>query len=734
MTTAPISAQPDASGRFAFRNLPAGEYVLRLQLIGHAASERAVRVEPGEIVTVELPLAVEAVLVDEIQVTASRARRAVSDVAAPMSVLDRETIESLQPDKVGDLFAREPGIEVDGAGPFLGLPVIRGLSGNRVLVLVDGQRLNNAREAINFGGVQPSLVDVERIEEVEILRGPASVLYGTDALGGIVNIVTDEPPFPTDGLEFGGRLSSSYSSIDEGWSVTGGAHVAAPDISLRVSGTKRDADDFEAPDGEVVNSEAESIDVSADLDLRLAPGHRLGVQLQRFEGEDIGLPGAAGVFSASFPFTDRDKASVEYRGDGIPGLGSLTVEAYVQDQEENFTTVLDLPPIEAGPFNLLVDSRTERVSDVLTVGWGARGETRAGDSHRLTYGIDFFRDEVDEERREETVTVREPTFPGPPPSEETEIDTAPTTPEGSFQGVGVYLQDEIEAGRWRVVPGIRFDRFDIDTERLERPEGDVPAEEIQEEALTGSLGVLFRATDHLKLAVNAGRGFRTPNLIERFFFGPGSQGGLTVPNPDLDDETSLNVDLGFRLRFPSLRASATYFHNRIDDFVTFRAATFEGDSTFGGQPVSQVQNVGEVRLQGVELSAEYLLATAWSRWLLFANASYTDGEDLETDEPLFVPPAKVVVGLRWSDHGERFSALVSARAVDRQDDVPAGFDEVPGFAVFDLRGSLDLAAWVDQDVVLQIGIENLTDKLYREPFNAAFSPGRSFETTLRMGF
>lgn len=725
----------DSSGRFTFTGLPAGEYVATFRLTSHAGTERPVLLRPGEEERLEIGLEVSAILLDEIQVTATRGRRAVTEVAAPVSVVDREDLERRQASKVGELLAAEPGVEVEGSGPFLGLPVIRGLSGNRVLVLVDGQRLNNAREAINFGGVQPSLLDVEQIEEVEILRGPASVLYGTDALGGIVNIITREAPFPSAGLAFGGHVETGYGSIDEGRRVSGSLRASAPRFGVRVAGAWREADDFESPEAVVVNSAAESLDLSADIEFRPSAAHRLTLGLDRFEAEDVGLPGTAGVFTGSFPFTDREKASLTYSTTAVPAIGDLRVETYVQDQDENFATVLDLPPIEAGPSTLFIDSETERVSDVVTVGANIRAEKAVGIRHRLTYGIDFFRDDVDEERREETVTVSEPRFPGGPPAgTETEVDDAPTTPEAIFQGLGFYLQDEIEAGRWRLVPGVRFDRFDIDTERLDRPEGAVPAQDRTEEAVSASVGVLFHATPRIRPVVSVGRAFRTPNIIERFFFGPGSQGGLTVPSPDLENETSLNVDAGIRLAFPRVRAMATYFHNRIDDFITFVPGTFEGDSTFAGQPISQVANVGEVRLQGVEASLEYLIPVGGTELFASAAFSYTDGEDLETDQPLFVPPVKGVFGLRWRGAADALTAGIGVRTVGDRDEVPAGFEATRGFTVVDLYGALHLLPWVGHDATLRLGLDNATDEPYREPFNTNLAPGRSFEASVRVGF
>jgi len=724
----------DERGRYRFSGLRPGSYTLVFELIGRASVERTVSVGSDESVSLDVTLPTRAVLLDQIQVTATRSRRAVSEVPAVVSVVEREEIERAQAAKIGDLFAAEPGVEVSGVGPFEGLPVIRGLSGNRVLVLVDGQRLNNAREAINFGGVQPSLVDVEQIEEVEILRGPASVLYGSDALGGIVNIVTRRPPFPQSGLAVRGSVASTYRTVNEGRAFSGDVRVTGSRVGLRLGGTWRDAGNFDSPEGEVVNSSAETLDVGADVDIRVADGQHVRLEAQRFRADDVGIAGTSGTFTGSFPFTDRDKVSIAYSADDLSGLGSLRVHGYVQDQEESFRTLLDLPPIPAGPFELLIDSESERVSDVETLGVGFQVDTRLHERHRLTYGVDFFRDDVDERRLETTLTVREPTSPGPPASSETSIDSIPTTPESSFSGIGLYLQDEIEAGRWSLTPGVRFDRFDIDTRELVRPEGVLPAEDRTEQALSASLGVLVRATEHVRPTLSVGRAFRTPNIIERFFFGPGSQGGLSVPNPELDNETSVNVDVGLKLVYPTVRGSVTYFHNRVNDFITFQPGTFAGDSTFAGQPISQVQNVGSVRIRGIEASAEHVFVLGGERLAMSGALAWTDGRDLEEGRPLFVPPVKGVIGLGWSEAGGLASLSLSARAVGSQTDLPEGFEETEGFVVVDVRGSLDLRAVTGHDLVLRVGLANLTDRAYREPLNNTLSPGRSLETSVRVRF
>ena len=255
----------------------------------------------------------DTVLMERIQAVATRTERATFDVPVPVDVLDGERIDRLQADNVvADLFPLEAGLEVEGEGPFLGLPVLRGLSGNRVLVLVDGQRLNNSREAINFGGVQPGLVDVSNIASIEIVRGPASVLYGSDAIGGIVNIVTRKPELPAEGLSVSGSATTRYSTIDRQRTGAMALHFGTPYVGFAFRGSARDAGDYSSALGVVAHSGAETRSGAADLEWRPADDHALTLQWSTLRGEDIGVPGSGGVFTGFYPRTDRTKLSLGY--------------------------------------------------------------------------------------------------------------------------------------------------------------------------------------------------------------------------------------------------------------------------------------------------------------------------------------------------------------------------------------------------------------------------------------
>ena len=154
---------------------------------------------------------------EEVTVTATRTQVLASETAVPVSVVGREEIERKAVNTISDIFRTLPGTSTNNEGSFQVRPRIRGLDSNRVLILVDGERLNNSRTSTSQSGVETGLVETSQIETVEVVRGSGSVLYGTDALGGTINIITrDTPPRRVNGFRFGGVLDTFYSSNEAG--------------------------------------------------------------------------------------------------------------------------------------------------------------------------------------------------------------------------------------------------------------------------------------------------------------------------------------------------------------------------------------------------------------------------------------------------------------------------------------------------------------------------------------
>jgi len=658
---------------------------------------------------------------DQIVVTASRQEEASANTPAPITVIDSLMIEQAQPEKMADLFKQIPGVEIEGEGPFRGRPVIRGFSSNRVLILVDGQRLNNARESTTFAGIQPGLVNLSEVERIEVLRGPASVQYGSDAIGGVINILTRRPDlgaqeFTVDGdVAYGYGTSSDsqnarahVSGAGKGWGFTIGAAYQEANDYTAADGANQDGRfaEFVNDDDEVYNSGMKQ--TSGDASLRILTGSQsvLRVNAEVVRTEDIGFPGfdleASGT-EITFPTFDRDKLGIGWNSGPVWGLQDISLSGFYQQIEKE--TVFDLN-IDVPGFSYTIDDFTRSMIDSL--GFNAQGIADPG-RHRLTFGVDFYRDQAEDE------ALFEECYPGfgfcLPPSTEVAV------PKSEQTGIGVYLQDRWSATEALSVHlGLRGDTFDF----VSKDDPNYAGEpfDVTDSALSGNVGVTYAVTDHVNLNAVVARGFRSPNLQERSFTGEEPNTGLfIIQNPDLDSETSLNYELGFKARYDRYFGGLSLYYNDIQDFITF--VDF-GDET------GQIQNIAEARIWGIELDLETIFANWWS---LFVNAAYSEGDNKVEDEPLgFIPPFKVVAGLRYQH--PRWWAEASARIVSDQTRVPEDADESPGFTTFDLRAGYDFRF----GLTLIAAVENVADELYAEIFNNRPEPGRNLRMSARYRF
>jgi outer membrane receptor protein involved in Fe transport len=228
-------ATTDASGAFTVRDLRPGVYRVTGAFSGFSEASRTVIVENDEQkVGVDLTLDVGSVKA-EVTVSADRGARDTQIVPLRADTMTADALRELTPASTGDALVGAPGVTPVGSGPFQVRPRLRGLDSTRVLVLVDGERLNNARTATDRAGVEVGLVDPDSIESVEVLGGAGSVLYGTDALSGTINILTNRARF-TDSPVFVAGFNGYYSSNEEGRRGTVTLGLSSPRFAVSFTG------------------------------------------------------------------------------------------------------------------------------------------------------------------------------------------------------------------------------------------------------------------------------------------------------------------------------------------------------------------------------------------------------------------------------------------------------------------------------------------------------------------
>lgn len=329
------------------------------------------------------------------------------------------------------------------------------------------------------------------------------------------------------------------------------------------------------------------------------------------------------------------------------------------------------------------------------------------------------------------------------------VDTYSTVPKNNLDVFGVYVNNEYSPLDKAILSmGLRYDYFNTKiketsdyTDYRQNPPQPFPSKTQSTSSLNGGIGLVYKLTDHLNLTANVASAFRIPNVVEKYFFGRASGSEFVIPNYDLLPEKSVNLDLGIKGNFSKVYSSLTYFLNSYKDFIELEST---GDSISLGReklPIWHYANITDVRIQGVEGEIETQIEQL--SLYSYANLTYTVGDNLSSDQPIFVAPFKSCLGLGWREKNDRLRLEINWRHVEKQDRVPKDsqgryLDKVPtkGFDIFNLEASINLFKWQS----LNLSLNNLTNKLYSEPYNAAnpynqvYEPGRNLIISLNTRF
>lgn len=680
-----------------------------------------------------------------INVTGTRTPRPTQITPANVTVIEADDIDQQRVFGLEDLIRYEPGISVQnnlqfGAQGFN----IRGIDGNRVLLQVDGIRLPTAfqsgSESVVGQGfnVGRDYFDLEILRTAEIIRGPASTLYGSDALGGAVSYFTLDPTRLLDAADANSAtaISSNFNSENSGFVSTVVQASRFGDLDALLAYTRRDS-------GESANlsddQENDRNNILGRFIYRLSDESSLDFTAEYFDNtsdtttSEENLPLISGTttgFSEEIN-TERSRFSLAYKYDTEASASFLNfgqARVYFQDAEtteDNERTFLpfDFRTMQAGTPALRVSENrfTDRVfgGDVQL-----RSDFDWGDTeHQLTYGVDVsntFNARPRDRTQTDLATGRQTQTAIP--------DNFPTKdfPDSNTFRIGVYLQDEIEipTARLSIIPGLRYDYYSLSVDSDEDFERNgAVAAEFSDGALSPNLALVYQPADEISVYGRYSRGFRAP-LYNEVNSGFTNQifGYRTLPNPNLDAETSNSFELGLRGAYPQLDFGLTVFYNRYDNFIDFQLVDTE---QVNGRPFSVFQNVNidNAETYGVEANAEYRFSPKADGFSLLGSLAWTLGNNLTSNEPLStVDPIEAVLGLRYRGPDEKWGAELITTLVGRARG--DGFEEaegqeafVPsGFSVFDLIGYYRL----DSDVTFNLGLFNIFDSSYVQYSDARF--------------
>lgn len=704
-------------------------------------------------------------------VTATGSERDTFEVATPVTVITAREIQRLAPDNPADLLREQPGVDVNGVGPNQARPVIRGQRGLRVLFLEDGLRLNNARRQTDFGEIT-GLVDMDSIQTVEVVRGPASVLYGSDAIGGVLNVVTGAPSF-VDGRSFAGGAELRYTEAGERERASLALAGRADRFDWQIGLTRLESVDYDAPSGRFgeveLTEETPVLDTGLDDESQwatfgwtLVESQSLRFRVNRYSADQTGFgfvdpaayaPGEDRI-RIFYPFQDFDRFAAYYLGTlGSAIADSLDVKAYYQSNERQLANDIVSRDPMFGPF-FVVDIDTLGFTQLDTRGLRVEGIKALPQDHLLTWGVEGFEDESTNTDHSETfVGFR---FPFPPfeVAFVDSTDDVANAPNATNSSWGIFLQDEWTASeRLRLTGGLRYQQTSTKAEPT--PGWDTTGLDFDDDAVVGSLTATWQIRPELNLLASYGTAFRSPNIIERLFNGVTPEGsGFQILNPDLASEKSDNIDLGIKYRRQNAFMELVVFRTEIDDGII---QYFLSDEEIAALPaaeraiienagidvVVQQRNTDRLRYEGLELAAGY--RTSYEMTVGF-NYTYLDAERIDSQNP---PTGdtygdKYVFFMRWEPSDRpfwieyRLRHNESTRAnLDPGQPVPPIGEVLPSFTVQSVSGGVTLFERGRFAHDIRLAVENLTDELYAEFSNSTFfrpEAGRSVQASYRLRF
>lgn len=670
-----------------------------------AADERA---EPGI-----------AIRLEEHVITATRVRRPLAEVPGAVTAIESDQIERQSPAIITDLLRGQTGVYVQQTTPGQGTPIVRGLTGSSVLMLVDGMRLNNAlfRPSPNQ---YYALVDPYHVDRLEVLRGAGSTLYGSDAIAGVVHVETPMPRFETETWQSRGRVLGEFASADT--AGLGRVAVAAGRSGIAFAGgaTYQDHDDVVSGNG-VVQRRSNYNVVSADgaltlesdvQDVFLSLQYLQQPETPRYDALVAGF-GQDHPESDVFVFKPNDRlfAHGRYRSHGLaPFLDELIAHVAFQEINDDRTT---------RDFEATREDREKNRSRL--TGITLQGIADWRDRMTFTYGTDIYLDHIDSSRNGRNVNTGEVS---PRPSR---------FPDGSdLNSFAFYVEDEIHiVPRLTLVLGGRFSYFMVDI-----PEsGDSP--KIDRDILdgTGSLGIVYRLLDGFHLVSNVSRGFRVPNVFDFAQLGSRPGNRFSVPNPDLDPETAISTDLGFKLARGQISAEILGFYLHVDDKIE---PIPTGEVLPDGREVVQSENLNSVDYAGIEAGASW---TPTNHLTVYGSLNYTWGEEEFTDGQRTpadrIPPVNGQLGAWWRPWPRlwfepyvRFAGDQNRLSDRDKADPRVNPQGTDGWLTINGRVGVQLNRYLHA----RLTIENVIDEVYREHGSGIDAPGTNVIVALDAGW
>lgn len=661
----------------------------------------------------------------DVVVTASRVEQQLADVNMSVTVITEKDIEqNAGAQTIADLLeGNVPGLRISNdGGQGIDRIKMRGEDSFRTVVMVDGQRISEQK---SMSGV-PLLIDPSQVERIEVIRGPASVLYGSDAIGGAINIITKKGG--TKPVQ--GSVSTGFNSSSDGKDAAASIYGAVGGWKYRLGASVQSHDNLDTPAGEMANTEFSSKSANAFLSYDIDPNKTVGLSLSHYDLDFMSGDYSSGPddFWVDVPEWKRTRGAVFGEFKNLTDhLVRLRVDAsYEQNSKLMQNHVNQSASMGAASVDVLVESFADNTLN--TSALNIQADWSVGENHYLITGYELSYDDLDAiSQTDSSVTM---TMPGG-----MQMPVGGSYKDQRFNGSQTRhsLFATMESTFWDdfvVNYGVRytFVKNDMDVRTLagdvsEYPEGSYDNDDGK---AVFNVGASYKGFQNLTLRANWAQGYRTP-LLQEMYVDTSMGGELTYSNPDLKPETSDNFEVGARYDNGRFMMDTALFYSKADDYI----ATMEiGDS------MNQYTNVAEAETYGLEVEAALRLGDFEPYTVLtLLRREYTENGISSTKSG--TPKVTARYGMRYNTEYNSALWRVDAYAMTQSATESWNFEEnalqssYGGATTFNLTGGVSFGP--DNAYSFDAGFYNIGDKKYQNN-GSIYEAGRHFAVKLNAKF
>lgn len=689
-------AATDKRGFYEIKDVPTGKYKLEARMIGFKNQIRGVTVKQGETVQLNFGLLSKLIELNEITIEAKKIRGPM-----PVMKIESEEIRRLVPTTTADILKEVPGVSTSRSGSWGTKPYFQGMTDSRILVFIDGVKIN---QACPMGmDACTATIEPDMIENIEVQKGPGSAQFGSGNMGGIINIstinskYTKSQNFKTD-INFVSKYQSVSNSRTGMLSFSGGNEkfdfVASVGAGLH--------DDYKTKQGVVKNSGFKSSNIQ--LKSRYRPGYnqQLLFTTQIYRAEDIGWPAANTII----PEEKRDTYALNYTVSDLgQKLQMITANISYSPMYHNMINYLP------GNLQFKGDSKTNTYNINVNSYWAI------GKKNTLTTGVFYSLWKMYEKSSVINHGVSS-LF----------IDILP---KSSVSELGIFIQDEYKIfNRLKVQTGVRANYISSNAKKDTTSTFFQDNLQSEEFILSGSAGLLYNLAENTALTASVSKGFKAATPVERFIAAPMIDGYYRIGNPDLTSETNTSKRIGLKGMQNRFNWNIEIYHNSLSNLISAEVDSNIANPYRGSKGVKRFDGINKANVIGGSAVVKFSISQSL---FLSTNVSYDWGQDKTTGDPLpGIAPLESATKLGYNnaDKGYWLEFAVKVAAAQNRYAKRYGEEHTPAYAVFDFRGG-----WkVKEGIEFSVGVKNIFNKNYRDHLNLALlpEPGRNAFITTRL--